>query len=159
LARFEIHDDQRVVFRDALGKPMFLSPEHGGESACRAAIVTIRSSAVIEDRYEQRTASDGMMYFVLRSIDDVVLGSSAHYDNAEACTRAIEVMRIDAPSAQIVRVPSAGPRLDDIRLTRQSGFVVVATDMVPAAAPPEAPDPATPVELEDPMMPDPESGS
>ncbi|HET6584466.1 MAG TPA: DUF1508 domain-containing protein [Nannocystaceae bacterium] len=138
MSRFEIHGERRVVFRDALGKPMFLSGEYAGAVACRAAIATIRMSAVLPDRYEQRIASDGATYFVLRGMDDSVLGSSAHYENADICARAIDAMRSDAASALVVHVPSAGGAGPvDIKLTRQSGFVVVATD-------PDVPDEPSP---------------
>ena len=126
---------------------MFLSVEHANEVACRAAIVTIRLSAVIADRYQRRTATDGSAYFVLCSVDDEELGSSTHYDDPEACDYAIEVMRADAAGAQVVHVPSAGPGLDGIKLTRRSGFVVVAPDdFAQSVDPPPAPEIETAIE-------------
>ncbi len=64
-------------------------------------IAAILENAAIDERYERRTAKDGLPYFVLRAANHEVLGTSETYSSAARRENGIAAVKEHAATAVI----------------------------------------------------------
>lgn len=86
------------------GGVLLRTPQLSGVLACRAMIVNIRLTAMLDDRYDRSTVA-GVFAFTLRGPSGSPLAISPPFANEHARERAIEMVRHHAASAPVEHAP------------------------------------------------------
>jgi uncharacterized protein YegP (UPF0339 family) len=101
VGRFRIMGSYTVVLEDGEGRVLLRSGPLGGQLACRATIVAMRMSALLDDRFcRDRTDAGGYLYALL-GYRGQPIASSPVYSTAEDCQRAITRVRACLPTARV----------------------------------------------------------
>ena len=82
-------------------QPLLVSEPHGRKSAAVDAIEAVKEVVSIDARYQRRTSLEHELYFVLRGLDDEVLGTSGLFSSVDARNRAIVAMKEHAAVAVV----------------------------------------------------------
>jgi uncharacterized protein YegP (UPF0339 family) len=90
-----------VVLEDGGGKVLLRSAPLGGQLACRATIVAMRMSALLDDRFTRDRTDAGGFVYALVGYRGQRLATSPVYSTREDCDRAIQAVRACMPSARV----------------------------------------------------------
>ena len=101
VGRFRIVGSYFVVLEDGEGRILLRSARLSGQLACRATIVAIQMSALLEERFTCSRTDAGGHQFALMGYRGPAIATSAVYSTAEDCQRAIRAIRAFMPSARI----------------------------------------------------------
>jgi len=95
--------DKQYSFRLLRGNgDMLLSGESYTQKAtCERAIALVKENAPNEDRYEDKTASNGKYYFELKAGNEVKIGKSDLYTWLGAMEHCINSIMRNAPNATV----------------------------------------------------------
>jgi uncharacterized protein YegP (UPF0339 family) len=80
-----------------LTSQMYDSKEGAGHG-----IASVRENAAIDERYEEKTGSDGHPYFVLCAANSQVIGRSQMYSSREAMRKGMASVKKNAQDAETV---------------------------------------------------------
>jgi uncharacterized protein YegP (UPF0339 family) len=58
-------------------------------------------NALLDERYERKTATDGSPYFILKAANGEPLGRSEMYSSPSACETGIVSVKTNAPTASV----------------------------------------------------------
>jgi uncharacterized protein YegP (UPF0339 family) len=122
-ATFEIKKaaDGRFVFNLKAGNDQVILTSQAYESkeSAEGGIASVKQNATIDGRYEEKTGTDGLPYFVLHAANQQVIGRSQMYSSREAMHKGIASVKQCAPSAGTVdlsaHVHSAGGEVSHSR--------------------------------------------
>lgn len=64
-------------------------------------IDSVKKNAPLDERYEEKEASNGQPYFVLKAGNHEIIGTSEQYSSKQAMKAGIEVVKKIAPKAEI----------------------------------------------------------
>lgn len=88
------------------------SQMYENKESAKAGIPSVQQNAPLEERYAERSATDGRWYFVLVAGNRQVIGRSQMYTTHEAIGKGIASVKKNAPVAETVdlslRVRAAG---------------------------------------------------
>jgi hypothetical protein len=101
VSRFRIVGSWIVVLEDGEGHVLLRSAQQSGRLACRATIVAIRMSALLEDRFARSRTDAGGHQFALLGYRGDPIATSPVYSTAEDCTRAIRRLRACVAAARV----------------------------------------------------------
>jgi uncharacterized protein YegP (UPF0339 family) len=90
-----------VVLEDGEGKVLLRSGQLSGQLACRATIVAMRMSALLDDRFSRDRTDAGGYLYALVGYRGQPLATSPVYSTKEDCERAIRTVRACLPSARV----------------------------------------------------------
>jgi uncharacterized protein len=115
-ATFEIKQasDGRYVFnlKSANDQVILTSQTYAGKQSAEGGIASVRENAELDERYQEKTGSDGHPYFVLVAANNQVIGRSQMYSSREAMRKGISSVKENAKIAETVdhtaHVHSAG---------------------------------------------------
>lgn len=91
---FQLTDDQEQL--------LFTSAPFASMSDARAAILSLKERVTRFPNFERRKSTTNKMYFVVKSADGGVIGSSERHSSIPALENSITAVNKCAPVAQIV---------------------------------------------------------
>lgn len=83
------------------GQTILSSEGYTTKSACKNGIDSVKTNSQIDERYERKVAKDGQDYFVLKSGNHQVIGTSEMYKSKQAMENGISSVKENAPNAEI----------------------------------------------------------
>jgi uncharacterized protein YegP (UPF0339 family) len=83
------------------GEIILTSEGYSSKQGCTNGIESVMKNATDDNRYEQKTASNGKYYFVLTATNGQVIGTSQMYETAAGRDGGIDAVKRNAPSATI----------------------------------------------------------
>jgi len=83
------------------GLTILTSQGYSAKANCLNGIESVRNNASSEASYESKDAANGKKYFVLKSSNGQVIGTSQMYADAAGCNTGIASVKQNAPSASI----------------------------------------------------------
>jgi len=90
-----------VVLEDGEGRVLLRTAQLRGQLACRATIVAMRMSALLDDRFARdRTDAGGHLYALL-GYRGQPLATSPVYSTREDCEHAVRTVRACLPAARV----------------------------------------------------------
>lgn len=101
VGRFRIVGSYFVVLEDGDGRVLLRSARLSGQLACRATIVAMQMSALLEDRFTRSRTDAGGHQFALTGYRGDAIASSPVYSTDDDCQRAIRAVRVCTMSARI----------------------------------------------------------
>ncbi|BAU71978.1 YegP family protein [Metapseudomonas furukawaii] len=84
------------------GETILSSELYKARDSALNGIESVRSNAPREGAFEQRTASNGKFYFVLKATNGQVIGQSQMYASAASASAGVESVKKNAPDATLV---------------------------------------------------------
>lgn len=85
----------------ANGQTILTSQGYTAKSGCDNGIESVRKNAPNDAMYERKTATNGKAYFVLKSGNGQVIGTSQMYADQSGCEKGIASVKSNAPDATI----------------------------------------------------------
>src|SRR6516165_8373607 len=100
--------DGRFVFnlKAANDQVILTSQAYESKESAEGGIVSVKQNAALDARYEEKTGTDGLPYFVLHAANQQVIGRSQMYSSREAMHKGIASVKQNAPGAQTVDLSS-----------------------------------------------------
>lgn len=83
------------------GQTILSSEGYTTKAACLNGVESVRNNAVVQERYEIRTAANGKSYFVLKAANHQVIGTSQMYADQASCMNGIQSVMTNAPDATV----------------------------------------------------------
>ena len=77
------------------------SQGYSAKANCLTGIESVRNNASSDASYESKDAADGKKYFVLKSTNGQVVGTSQMYVDAAGCNTGIASVKQNAPGASV----------------------------------------------------------
>jgi Uncharacterized conserved protein len=77
------------------------SEAYESSQGCDNGISSVRKNSVIDSRYQDRTASNGQFYFVLKARNGEIIGTSELYTSTSARTNGKAAVKRVAPNAPV----------------------------------------------------------
>lgn len=103
---FEIYKDKGGEYRFRLkagnGENILGSEGYKSKSSAQNGIQSVRTNAVMKERYEIKESSSGKCYFVLKAGNHQVIGMSQQYSSRDGAEGGIKSVKSNAPKAKIV---------------------------------------------------------
>jgi len=84
------------------GEPLLASEMYHSKSSAENGIEAVKKNALLEARYERKISLNWQPYFVLKAANDEPIGTSTIYASADARDKAIESVKVNAPTARVV---------------------------------------------------------
>jgi uncharacterized protein len=78
------------------------SEQYKTKSGCEKGIDSVKANAPIDSRYERLYAASGQYYFNLKAGNGEVIGTSETYTTSTARDQGIELVKAQAPDADVV---------------------------------------------------------
>ena len=103
--KFQIYtsQDNQLYFRliAANGEIILGSEGYTSKAGCQNGIASVKTNAVLEQRYQRKTASDGRFYFTLTAANGEAIGNSQMYKSEAGRDKGVEAIKKTAPDAPI----------------------------------------------------------
>lgn len=78
------------------------SEQYKTKSGCEKGIDSVKANAPNDSRYERLYAAAGQYYFNLKAANGEVIGTSETYTTSTARDQGIELVKAQAPTAEVV---------------------------------------------------------
>lgn len=105
MSKFVITRSANGEFRFKLkadnGQTILTSEGYVTKAGCSSGIDAVKKNAVVDDRYEKKTAKDNSHFFNLKAANGQVVGTSEMYETATGRDNGIESVKKNAPIATI----------------------------------------------------------
>ena len=105
-ATFEIKKaaDDKYMFNLKSGNDQVVltSQTYESKESAKQGIASVKENAGLDERYEEKTGTDGHPYFVLLAANKQVIGRSQMYSSREAMRKGITSVKKNAQDAGIV---------------------------------------------------------
>ncbi len=85
----------------ANGQVILTSERYQTRDSALSGIDSVRKNALLDERYERRTASNGEPYFVLKAANHQEIGRSEMYSSEAAMENGIASVKKNAPEATL----------------------------------------------------------
>lgn len=105
VAKFEIYTNKGREYRFRLavnGEIILISEGYSAKASCASGIMSVKTNATTDDRYERKVTATGNFMFNLKSSNGQVIGTSKFYDTIFARDNGIESVKKIAPNAHTV---------------------------------------------------------
>lgn len=83
------------------GETILSSESYVTKAGCDNGIASVRTNSPIDARYENKTASNGKPYFVLKAGNHEIIGTSELYDSAASRDVGIASVKANGPTAPV----------------------------------------------------------
>lgn len=104
MGKFVITKSANGEFRFKLkagnGEPILSSEGYSAKAGCLNGIASVKTNAVIDDRYERKTSTNGKHYFNLKASNGQVIGTSEMYESSSSRDNGIASVKKNAPDAE-----------------------------------------------------------
>jgi uncharacterized protein YegP (UPF0339 family) len=96
--------DGKFVFnlKSANDQIILTSQTYESKESAQAGIASVRQNAGLDERYEEKTGSDGHPYFVLIAANTQVIGRSQMYSSRGAMRKGIASVKRNSQMAEVV---------------------------------------------------------
>ncbi|SEE49816.1 hypothetical protein SAMN04487765_2828 [Tenacibaculum sp. MAR_2010_89] len=84
------------------GEIILTSEGYDNKQGCKNGIISVKENAPEDNNYEKKTASNGKYYFVLKALNNKVIGKSQMYTSTSGRDKGIESVKDNGPSADTV---------------------------------------------------------
>ncbi len=84
------------------GEVVLTSQLYASKAGALTGIESVRKNAEVAERFEERTATDGSPYFVLKAGNGEVIGKSQMYSAVSSMRGGVASVRENGPSAALV---------------------------------------------------------
>ncbi|MEM9885986.1 MAG: YegP family protein [Bacteroidota bacterium] len=88
MAKFEVYKDKKGEFRFRLkstnGEIVLMSEGYTSLESAKNGIEAVKKNAILDDRFEKKTAKNGEFYFVLKATNGEIIGMSNMYVSQSA---------------------------------------------------------------------------
>lgn len=101
MGRFRIVGSYVVVLEDGEGRVLLRSSRLCGQLACRATIVAMQMSALLDDRFVRSRTDAGGHQFAITGYRGDPIATSTVYSTDEDCERGIRAVRAYLMSARV----------------------------------------------------------
>lgn len=105
MGKFVITKSANGEFRFKLkagnGEPILSSEGYSSKANCENGIASVKTNAVIDDRYDLKTSSNGKYYFNLKASNGQIIGTSEMYEGSSGRSGGIESVKKNAPDAGV----------------------------------------------------------
>ncbi len=105
---FELEKTQKHFYSFSLktesGQIILSGEDYDSEFAAKNAIDIVRKYAAEESRYERKTSKEGKFYFIFKSPDGIIIGSSQMFSSESGMENGIEAVIKNAPTAKIEKI-------------------------------------------------------
>lgn len=81
------------------GETVLTSERYTTKQSANNGIASVKANAPLDARYDRRTASNGLPYFVLKAANGEPIGTSETYSSATARDNGIAWVKTNAPGA------------------------------------------------------------
>jgi len=103
---FEIkrtHDEKFMFNLKAANDEIVLTSQpYTSKEACEHGIASVKENAALNERYEEKTGTNGKPYFVLHAANKLVIGKSQLYASREDMHKGIASVKKNGPIAEVV---------------------------------------------------------
>ncbi|MCB9284206.1 MAG: YegP family protein [Lewinellaceae bacterium] len=103
--KFEVFKSKNGEFYFSLfaknGQKILGSEGYSSKAACMNGVESVRKNAASADNFEVKTASDGRMFFNLKSTNGQVIGKSQMYKSRSGLKGGIDSVQANAPGAPV----------------------------------------------------------
>ena len=103
--KFELYVDARNQYRFRLkagnGEIILVSEDYVNKSGAENGILSVKTNAPLDERYQRKTSENGKPYFNLRAANHEVIGTSEMYESEAARENGIESVKANAPDADV----------------------------------------------------------
>ena len=86
-------------FKGGNGETVLTSERYTTKQNAEAGILSVKTNAPVDSRYEKKTSTNGSPYFVLKAVNGQVIGTSELYSSTNARDNGIEVVKKNTPTA------------------------------------------------------------
>ncbi len=104
--KFEIRNSENGKFHFHLnaanGEKILSSEIYESKANAQNGAESVKRNAADDNRFERKTSASGESYFVLKSTNGEVVGTSETYSSSAALENGIASVKNNAPSAEIV---------------------------------------------------------
>lgn len=83
------------------GEIILTSESYTTKQGASNGLASIRVNALLDERYERKTATNGSPYFILKAANGEPLGRSEMYSSTAAMENGIASVKINAPTANV----------------------------------------------------------
>ncbi|WP_130736014.1 YegP family protein [Flavobacterium sp. J27] len=83
------------------GQVILTSEGYATKVNCQKGIDSVKTNALIDERFEKKTATSGKPYFSLKASNGQIIGSSEMYESTAARDNGIESVKKNAPEASV----------------------------------------------------------
>lgn len=91
----------RFKLKAGNGETILVSEGYASKAGCTNGIDSVKVNAIIDDRYEKKTAKDDRYYFNLKASNGQVIGTSEMYESSSGRDNGIASVKKNAPVAGI----------------------------------------------------------
>jgi uncharacterized protein YegP (UPF0339 family) len=91
----------QFVLKAGNGQVILASEGYTTKAACSNGIESVRKNAVIEERFDKKTSTNGKPYFNLKASNGQIIGNSEMYESESARNNGIASVGKNAPEATI----------------------------------------------------------
>jgi uncharacterized protein len=84
------------------GQKILASEGYTTKAACENGIESVKTNAVDDSRYDNKTASNGKFYFNLKASNGQIIGTSEMYESEPARDGGSASVKSNAPGASVV---------------------------------------------------------
>ena len=84
------------------GQIILTSETYETRKAAESGIAAVKKNAVVDGRFERKTARDGSVYFVLKASNGEIVGKSEHYPTLAGLETGISTVKTNAETAKVV---------------------------------------------------------
>ena len=105
MGKFEMYTDKREEFRFRFkasnGQNILKSEGYKAKSSCENGIVSVKTNASDNSKYERLQSKLGEPYFNLKASNGQIIGTSETYSSKSAMENGIESVKTNASTASI----------------------------------------------------------
>lgn len=91
----------RFKLKAGNGEAILSSEGYSSKANCLNGVESVRTNAVIDDRYELKTSANDKYYFNLEASNGQVIGTSEMYESSSGRSGGIESVKKNAPDASV----------------------------------------------------------
>jgi len=93
-------NEYHFVLKARNGEVILSSQRYQSKDGAENGIASVRTNAVLDERFETKVAKNGEPYFVLNAANGQVIGQSETYSSASAMKKGIASVKKNAPEAK-----------------------------------------------------------
>ena len=96
--------DEKFMFnlKAANDEIIFTSQTYTTKEAAEHGIASVKQNSGLDDRYEEKTGTNGKPYFVLHGANKLVIGRSEMYSSREAMHKGMASVKKNGPIAEVI---------------------------------------------------------
>ena len=89
------------VLKAANAQVILRSEQYESKASAQGGIASVQKNSVLDERYEQKTASDGRCFFNLKAVNGQVVGTSQMYASEATRANGMDSVKANGPTDDV----------------------------------------------------------